>query len=214
MKALVFAVTFVSVFSAGIFGLDVPERVNQLVAKPLLAESVVKIWADRGHGSAVHIGNGYYLTAAHVVGDYTEMNIKTGLGDEGSGVVLWSAKEYDVALIKSDDVMPEASSLDCRNLEIGEAVSLKGNPLNLEFQTTWGRISGASVTVGPWKVAVPVDATLGAGMSGGPVFDAAGNLVGLNVGAMVQRMGFAGSLVGISYIVPSAEICGLLGLLA
>lgn len=178
------------------------------------ADSVVKIYAERGHGSAVHIGNGYYLTAAHVTGDRKEMKIKTALGDEGTASVLWASKQYDIALVKSGDpLLIGTANLDCRELENGEAIWLKGNPLNLEFITTSGFVAGAELSLGPWKAARPVDASLAGGMSGGPVFDAEGKLVGINVGGMVQRMGMGGSFVGISYIVPSSAICGLMGLL-
>lgn len=182
---------------------------QELARSDIKADAVVKVIVGKGHGSAVHIGNGVYLTAGHVAGALEEVGIKTSTGETGTAKVLWVSKDYDIALIKSD-IETETANLECRAPEVGEHIQLKGNPLNLEFQTTWGRVSGTEVSVGPWEAALPVNAAIAGGMSGGGMFDADGDLIGINVGGMVQRIGFGGSMVGIGYIVPANAICGLL----
>jgi len=52
----------------------------------------------------------------------------------------------------------------------------------------------------------PVDATVAGGMSGGPVINDAGHVVGITVGAMQFGMG----LVGIGTVVPGSAICRVL----
>ena len=129
---------------------------------------------------------------------------------------MWSSREYDISLLKADDLDGVASvNLECRSPVFGESLELRGNPQNLEHISTFGRVSGASVTLdGFWKSAIPVNASMISGMSGGAVFDADGDLVGINVGGMIMRVGMGGGPAGIGYIVPGDAICGLLGRLA
>ncbi|MNW21895.1 hypothetical protein D3C71_2230660 [compost metagenome] len=49
------------------------------------------------------------------------------------------------------------------------------------------------------------------GQSGGGTFADNGDLIGITVGVMAAPIGFSGSLVGFGFVVPSADICGLLG---
>ncbi len=49
------------------------------------------------------------------------------------------------------------------------------------------------------------------GQSGGPVFAANGDVIGITVGVMGVPMGFAASLVGYGFVVPSHDVCALLG---
>ena len=103
-----------------------------------------------------------------------------------------------------------ASNLECRAPVMGEAIAMKGNPLILENITTWGRVAGTEISMGPWASVIPVDGAIAGGMSGGGAFDADGDLIGINVGMMIQQLGLGSSSVGISVIVPGSAICGLL----
>lgn len=47
-------------------------------------------------------------------------------------------------------------------------------------------------------------------MSGGPVFDADGHLIGITVGGLLAPIGNSASLTGIGFIVPSKSVCELL----
>lgn len=177
-----------------------------------IAGPVVKLKDKSGHGSGVHIGNGYVLTANHVLpGAEKSMAYIRDDGRKGTAKVIWASPEYDVALMKLDAAEGLAeSNLECRAPEKGETVLLEGNPLILEGITTWGRIAGGETSLGPWASVLPVDASIAGGMSGGGAFDVSGNLIGINVGAMVQSLGLGGTYVGLSLIVPGSTICGLL----
>lgn len=175
--------------------------------------AVVKVLLDKGHGSAAHIGGGLYLTAAHVVRDQENIRIKTLNGAVGSAEMLWQSKEYDVALIRATHLEnKEHLDLECRQPAFGEDLEFRGNPLNLEHISTWGKAAGKPTTFdGFWREALPVHGTVIPGMSGGAVLDAQGDLVGINVGTMVVPIGFAGGPAAIGYIVAGDVICELLG---
>lgn len=177
-----------------------------------IAGSVVKLKDKSGHGSGVHIGNGYVLTANHVLpGAEKSMAYIRDDGRKGTAKVVWGSAEYDIALMKLDTYEGiAASNLECRAPVMGEAIAMKGNPLILENITTWGRVAGTEISMGPWASAIPVDGAIAGGMSGGGAFDADGDLIGINVGMMIQQLGLGSSSVGISVIVPGSAICGLL----
>ena len=177
-----------------------------------LSNSVVKVVVPGGHGSATHIGNGYYVTAAHVVASQMEVQIKTSTGQAGKAEILWASTKYDIALLHSGLEGVNAARLECRTPDQGEAIEFRGNPSELEHISTWGRVSGhARIHPGFWHNAMPVDGVIAPGMSGGAVFDNGGDLVGVNVGLMMMRIGFGGSPSGIGFIVPAETVCGLMG---
>lgn len=171
----------------------------------------VKVQVENGHGSATHIGNGIFLTAAHVVKDQETVKIKSENGNIRSGSVLWASDKYDVALILSEGSGIGVAEIDCRMPIIAENVTLTGNPLNLDDIITWGKVAGSARPVGPWANVVPMNAAIAPGMSGGGAFDDDGDLIGVNVGVMIMPMGLGGGPVQISYMVPADTVCMLLG---
>lgn len=176
------------------------------------ASHTVKIVLANGHGSGVHVGNGFILTAAHVVDKLSEVKLKSSAGDVQVGKVLWANTTYDIALVKAERPARLASAaLNCRTADVGEAITAEGNPGNIEFLTAYGRISGGERELGPWKRVLVTDSTTVMGMSGGPVLDDAGNVVGITVGVMSVPVGFGSALTGFGAVVPSSAVCELLG---
>lgn len=175
---------------------------------------VVKVTlASGGHGSAVYIGGGLFLTANHVVsGDEATIVSQAAKPCSAKATVVWTSTAYDVALISAECEGLAAAPLRCDELHVGERIISYGSPMALDFLQTRGRISGKPRTVGPWKSAYPTDISIGPGMSGGPVMDERGRLVGINVGAAMASFGMGvKSLMGISLIVPATEICRMMG---
>jgi S1-C subfamily serine protease len=183
-------------------------------AHPKSAISTVLVSDVSGHGSGVHIGHGYIVTAAHVVEDNPTVQITDSLGHKHTGTVLWSNKVYDIALVRIGDYSDVGSArLTCsHSIPVGTNVSAVGNPLSLENITTWGKISSDIRERGPWKLSVVADMTIAPGMSGGPVFDAVGEVVGIVVGVaiMPNDMGIVAPFA-VSYVVPSEAVCALMG---
>lgn len=181
-------------------------------ADPNKAISTVLLDKDAGHGSGVHIGRGFIVTAAHVVADDVEVTVVDSNGASRKGVILWANREYDVALVRVDDYATiEESRMDCDgHLVVGANVRAVGNPLEIRFVHTWGRISASAMERAPFKQAYIVDVTVAPGMSGGPVFDESGGVVGIVNAVAVFNSGFSPTLLPLTYIVPSFAICGLM----
>lgn len=170
------------------------------------ASTVYVAMGEVAHGSGVHIGGGYVLTAAHVADDatYKDLSITDSNGDKHAVEVLWANHKYDVALIKMDGADRVVSShLACRGLTLGERLSFSGNPLDMLDITTYGQVGNKGpVEVGPWKAVTVISGQLIPGMSGGPAFDAQGDVVGINVGIV--------NSYALSFIVPGSVVCSLM----
>jgi S1-C subfamily serine protease len=188
---------------------------HAIPSQAIAGSSTVKIVLERGHGSGVYIGNNLILTAAHVVVDAKDgmVKVKTERGNILTGEVLWSSKARDVALVRvSGTVGLKAATLSCQPPKPGDIIQARGNPLSVEFFSSWGHVDGEQRTMGPWLVGVPTDMTILPGMSGGPVFGTDGRVVGLAVGVLMAPAGFGGvSFTGATLIVPGSTICPLLG---
>lgn len=186
------------------------EAAPKFPRKPLLPADV-KVLMDNGHGSAVYIGNNTFLTAAHVVSKITKpFTIKLHDGSVRKAEVLWFNAKYDIGLIAADGEGLRTSDLQCRELDIGEAIRIEGNPTIMEFVSATGRIAGEGRKIGFWERVQVVDITILPGQSGGPVYDKDGKLVGITVGVATFGMGWSASPTGFGFVVPGKSVCQLL----
>lgn len=181
------------------------------VSAPKQASSVVKIVVPHGHGSAVHIGDGAFLTSTHVVEGKKTVSLKTSDGKTIGAKVLWYNKEYEVALLSANGAGIGSSDLTCRVAEVGEPIRAAGNPIELEFVSSWGHISGSAREIDPLKSVYVTDIATVMGMSGGPTFDRDGNVIGITVAAQTARLGENTTLTGFGFVVPSSDVCRLMG---
>lgn len=202
------ALAAISIILAVSLGAVEPPQVHK-------AGSVVKIIEGKSHGSGVHIGDGFIVTAAHVIGEAKETEIKLDDGATRKAEVLWSNKAYDIALVRTSANDLSASHLSCRVPYTGEAITARGNPTILEFVSAYGRVAGSERKFGTWQSVFVTDITTVPGMSGGGVFDEAGNLVGITVGVLTAPAGgMFPSLSGFGTAVPGATVCKLMGQVA
>lgn len=109
-------------------------------------------------------------------------------------------------MIRVAEFTAASSPLQCREPQVGELISASGNPFGVESITFWGHIAGKARTLASWKNAVIMDISGAPGISGGPVFDPAGNVVAIFVGALRAGPSYVGMSVGI----PGSTICSLM----
>ena len=169
----------------------------------------VALKSGLGSGSGVHIGKGYIVSAAHVVGTSSSMILTDSAGRTTEARVLWVNKEYDIALltVENADSMGFAP-LNCAPNYVGQKVTAYGNPMGIEFLYTRGEVNGASRKHMIWKEVVPLDGTIVYGQSGGGVIDNVdGSVVGITVGLVPTPYGIA----AIGFAVPARVVCHLLG---
>lgn len=150
-----------------------------------MAAVLVLHGADDGRflGSAFVWGDGKVaVTAAHVVGPAPEVLAQTQDGRQAQLRVLAADPVRDVALLSLPPGwgpgLPPGSAPD-----LGQPVWALGAPLGAAFTLTGGAVSARARQVDP---AVPLrflqhDAAVNPGSSGGPLVDAEGRLLGMNL---------------------------------
>ncbi|MGW8312809.1 MAG: DegQ family serine endoprotease [Desulfuromonadales bacterium] len=153
---------------------------------------------QRSLGSGFIISqDGYILTNEHVVDGADEITVKLGDGRTFQATVKGADQKLDLALLKVEAKgdLPVASFGDSDELKIGEWVMAIGNPFGLEQTVTAGIVSakGRVIGAGPYDDFIQTDASINPGNSGGPLFNSAGQVVGINTAIVAggQGIGFA-----------------------
>lgn len=189
------------------------------VAKEV-SDSVVSIDVATSDGSAKGSGaiisdKGYIVTNNHVISGAKQIQVTLANGTIYSAQIVGTDATTDLAVIKLDNPpsnLKAAKFADSDNLAVGESVMAIGNPLGYDDTATVGIVSALNrpVTVADDNNndivtnAVQIDAAVNPGNSGGPTFNAAGQVIGINssIASTTTSSGTAGS-IGIGFAIPS-----------
>jgi serine protease Do len=159
----------------------------------------------KGLGSGFIIGSdGLILTNAHVVKEAKDVTVKLQDRREYVAKVLGVDNATDIAVLKIDAKgLPTVRFGQPAKLMVGDYVLAIGAPYGLDQTATSGIISakGRSLPSEGGENFVPflqTDAAVNPGNSGGPLFDAAGNVIGINSQIYSRTGGFQ----GVSFAIP------------
>lgn len=145
--------------------------------------------------------DGYILTNAHVVSDADEVIVKLSDKREFKAKIIGADKRTDVALVKIEATgLPKVTIGDPSKLKVGEWVAAIGSPFGLENTMTAGIVSAKGRAL-PQENFVPfiqTDVAINPGNSGGPLFNLAGEVVGINS----QIYSRSGGSMGLSFSIP------------
>jgi serine protease Do len=176
-----------------------------------VSDSVVQISSPGGSGSGFFINNqGYLITNFHVIERETKIEVtmfrKTENGFERKKfkkVKIEAMNPFvDLALLRIEDLgdikIKPAYLGDMNRIRAGEAVFAIGNPLGLERTITNGVISTrnrafAGITY------IQSNADINPGNSGGPLFNLAGEVIGVTNMGYIFRGGL-GFAIPINYV--------------
>jgi serine protease Do len=155
-----------------------------------------------GMGSGFIVGaDGVILTNAHVVKDATDVVVKLTDRREFKAKVLGSDPKTDIAVLKINAAnLPVVTLGSTESLRVGEWVLAIGSPFGFENTVTAGVVSAKGRTL-PDDSAVPfiqTDVAVNPGNSGGPLFNARGEVVGINSQIYSQSGGYQ----GLSFAIP------------
>jgi serine protease Do len=156
----------------------------------------------RGQGSGFIVSpDGLIMTNAHVVKDASEVTVKLTDRREYRARVLGSDPKTDIAVIKIDAKnLPVVALGSVTDLQVGEWVLAIGSPFGFENTVTAGVVSAKGRSL-PDDSAVPfiqTDVAVNPGNSGGPLFNARGEVVGINS----QIYSRSGGYQGVSFAIP------------
>ncbi len=142
-------------------------------------------YVQSGAGSGVILTeDGYIITNNHVVSGASQVTVRLQDGSEHAATVIGTDSRTDIAVIKIDATgLTPAAIGDSDALSVGDYVMAVGNPLgNFGGSVTDGIISGLdrSISVGNTVMHVlQTNAAISPGNSGGGLFNARGELVGI-----------------------------------
>ena len=145
--------------------------------------------------------DGYVLTNYHVVKDADEIIVRLNDRRELRGEVVGTDKRSDVALLKIDaSDLPVAKIGKSSALQVGEWVLAIGSPFGFDYSATAGIVSamGRSLPRENYVPFIQTDVAINPGNSGGPLFNQAGEVVGMNS----QIYSRTGGYMGLSFAIP------------
>ncbi|BAU48819.1 trypsin family protein [Sulfurifustis variabilis] len=185
---------------------DVLERVNTSVVEIHTREQIVQNGTPQvvdvsGIGSGVIVSaDGLVITAAHVVQSADRIRVRF-LGDIETGArIVASEPAADVALLRLDRLPPSARVArlgDSSKTRVGDEVFVVGAPYGMSHTLTVGHVSGRHQ---PRAVSgeflegelFQTDAAVNQGNSGGPMFNADGEVIGIVSHILTVSGGFEG----------------------
>ena len=156
----------------------------------------------RGMGSGFIVSaDGVVLTNAHVVDGADEVTVKLTDKREFKAKVLGADKTSDVAVLKIDaKELPTVKIGNPAQTRVGDWVLAIGSPFGFENTVTAGVVSAKGRSL-PDDSSVPFiqsDVAVNPGNSGGPLFNAQGQVVGINS----QIYSRSGGFMGVSFSIP------------
>ncbi|WP_290990151.1 serine protease [Hyphomicrobium sp.] len=152
------------------------------------------------HGTGFSVtADGAFLTNYHVVAELVtlpgkyRLEYRTNEGKTGKLQVVVVDVRHDLAVVRADDYAAPPLKIASSNPEKGERAFSVGFPLDVGLTITEGISNG--LVQDSFEARLHYSGAINAGMSGGPAFDASGNVIGINVsGYFLQQL--------VSFLVP------------
>jgi serine protease Do len=139
--------------------------------------------APMGSGSGFFIDGGYIVTNHHVVDNGRRMTIRFEDGREMDATLVGSDEKTDLAVLKLEGTASVRALAwgDSKAVRPGESVFAVGSPFGLGNSVTAGIVSARGRRIGgAYDDFIQVDAPINRGNSGGPLFNEAGQVIGVN----------------------------------
>jgi S1-C subfamily serine protease len=151
--------------------------------------------------------DGKVLTAAHIVQTADEVTVEFLTGDAVRARVIASEPSADVSLLQLErvpDGVPPLALGDSNAVEVGDQIFIVGAPYGISHTLTVGHVSGRhrpNTIYSELATAefLQTDAAINQGNSGGPMFNRAGEIVGI-VSHIISKSGGA---EGLGFVVTS-----------
>jgi len=147
--------------------------------------------------------SGYVVTNSHVVGEAAKVEVVLQDNSKYPAKIVGRDQRTDLALlkIKADKPLPYVAFGDSSAAQVGDWVVAVGNPFGLGGSVTTGIVSarGRDIRAGQFDDFLQIDAPINRGNSGGPTFNLAGEVIGINTAIYSPN----GGSVGIGFAVPA-----------
>lgn len=187
------------------------DSVVEISTESVVTGSFAQQYVQQGAGSGVIISqDGYILTNNHVINGANSVKVRLRDGTEYDATIVGSDSDNDIALLKvSATGLSPATFGDSNSLAVGDYVVAIGNPLGeLGGTVTDGIISALArkVTIEDTQMTLlQTNAQVNPGNSGGGLFNANGELVGI-----VNAKQSATEVEGIAFAIPINNVLDIL----
>jgi S1-C subfamily serine protease len=160
-----------------------------------------------GSGFVIDEG-GYIVTNQHIVDDAEAVSVRFSSGAREEAEVVGEDPSTDTAVLRinaPEEALKPLTLGDSDTIGVGDPVIAIGNPLNVGISVTTGIVSGTGRPIpAPNRYtingAVQTDAALSSGISGGPLLDARGEVIGVNSQTAASGLGVVAQ--GVNFAVP------------
>jgi serine protease Do len=180
-----------------------PDLASRAQGSPEVQRS--RLSTSQGSGFFI-TADGYAVTSNHVVKGSVSVEIHTDAGETYKAKVVGTDAASDLAVIKVDarrNFVPVKFAEEPP--QVGDWIIAVGNPFGLGGTVTAGIVSARGRDVeresDSYQDLLQIDAPINKGNSGGPTFDIAGNVVGVNTIILSPT----GGSVGIAFAIPSDQ---------
>lgn len=146
--------------------------------------------------------DGYIVTNNHVIDDAQSFTVIMQDGTEYEARLIGSDPLTDIALLKVDaDVEFTYVQFSETPVRVGDWALAVGSPYSLAGTVTLGIVSGRDrrITQSAYDAFLQIDAAVNRGNSGGPSFNLAGEVIGVNTAIYSP----SGGNIGIAFAVPA-----------
>ncbi len=147
--------------------------------------------------------SGIVVTNNHVIKGADEITVTLQDNTTLKAKVVGHDDRTDIAVlqVKSDKQLPFLPFADSTASRVGDWVLAIGNPFGLGGTVTAGIVSarGRDIQQGPYDDFIQTDAAINRGNSGGPLFNLAGEVIGINTAIFSP----SGGSIGLGFSIPS-----------
>ena len=193
------------------------EQMEELEELEQLPEALRRLFqyrnppAPRGGGTGsgfIISADGYVVTNHHVVDGADTVIVRLSDRREFDAEVIGTDQRSDLALLRVEGTgLPFLSLGNSEDLKVGQWVLAIGSPFGLDYSVTAGIVSakGRSLPTEMGENYVPfiqTDVAINPGNSGGPLFNLAGEVVGVNSQIFTR----SGGSIGLSFAIPARVV--------
>lgn len=194
------------------------QNVNSVVAitSTVRTNNMGQIYEATSAGTGFVITpDGYIVTNHHVIEGATKITITMFDGTVFTAALVGSDATNDVALLKANvQGLATVTIGTSGDMRVGDSVVAIGNALGeLSSSLTVGYVSGINrniTTDGSIINMLQTDAAINSGNSGGPLFNARGEVIGITTAKYSGTTNSGASIEGISFAIPIDDVIGML----
>jgi serine protease Do len=150
--------------------------------------------------------SGYVATNKHVISDSTAVFVVGSNGVRYQAKIVGMPDKSDIALlhIDADQKLPAVSFGESDKMRVGDPVIAIGSPFGFDNSVTAGILSAVNrdIMESPFDDYFQTDAAINHGNSGGPLFNLAGEVIGMNSVIFAPGTGS----VGLGFAIPANDL--------